>query len=176
MPGFGAEVSNDYTKVKNGSYPATVISAAVVMENGHAKVIKSDNGAEKKMVKVLFHLDESDDEGNPIELTRTFGLTYGKNRQTGAWSGWAQFLEAATHVVGGDKAQYHIGNEELAGKRLSLRIKNVTTDQGSKFSNVVDFEPIDEEAVAAPAPVPAPRPVAQAQHPHDAPLDEEVPF
>ncbi len=153
MSGFGAEVNNDYTKVKNGSYPATVIEAALVMENGHPKVLKSDNGAEKKMVKVVFHLDDpASGDGNPIELSRTFGLTYGKNRQTGSWSGWAQFLEAATHVAGGDKAQYHIGNEELAGKRLSLRIKNVTTDQGSKFSNIVDFEPIEDEPPSAAVP------------------------
>jgi hypothetical protein len=141
MPGFGSYAKGgDYAPVKNGSYPATIVGAQIVKENGQVKY-HPESG--KASVDVTFQLDITNDEGNPVELRRRMGLTYGKNRKTGAYSNWATFLETATGIACGDKAQGHVGEEALVGRRLTVRVKRVESN-GNTYSNVVDFEELDE--------------------------------
>ena len=154
MPGFGSLApTSDYTKTKNGMYPATITAAKVLMEDGQPKLHPESH---KMSIDVSFQLDATNDEGNPIELQRRFGYTFGKNRTTGAYSNWAMFVEAATGVACGDAAQHHVGDKELTGRRLNVRTKNAESN-GNKYTNIVDFEPIEEEA-----PRPAPRAAAHA--------------
>lgn len=159
MPGFGDYATTDFTKVKNGMYPATIVSAALVMENGKPKELTSDGGAKKKLVKVDFQLDSENEDGG-IDISRQLTLTYGKNKQTAAYSAWATLISAACGIACGDRAQYAIGAEDLERKRVMLRIKNVESN-GNKYSNIVDFEECED----------APR----SERPYD-PIDDSVPF
>lgn len=140
MSGFGQYAgSGDYTKCKNGTYPATITSAKIVLENGKPKLHPESH---KASVDVAFQLDLETDDG-PVELNRRFNVTYGKNRTTGSYSNWALLIEAATGVACGDKAQGHVGERELTGKRLNVRAKNVESN-GNKYTNIVDFEPLED--------------------------------
>lgn len=141
MPGFGDGISSDYTKVKNGRYPATIISAKVVLDDkGFPKLHPESH---KQSVKVGFQLDEESDNG-PIALDRVFNITFGKNNKNGAYAAWAQVIEVFCGIPCGDKAQYHIGEAEMVGKRGVLWTKNVESN-GNKYTNIVDFEKIEDD-------------------------------
>jgi hypothetical protein len=167
MGGYGDYSTSDYTKVKNGMYPATITGSGLVMENGKPKELTSDGGAKKKMVKVDFQLDSENEDGG-IEISRQLTLTYGKNKQTAAYSAWSTLIHAATGIVCGDRAQFAVGDEDLRGKRVMLRIKNVESN-GNKYSNIVDFEPLED----------APRVEEKTSGPYHNPPGEdesEIPF
>lgn len=146
MPGFADYApTSDYTKCPAGVYPATVVSAKIVMDGNVPKyIVNESTGAKKIQVEVRLHLDKTDAEGNPIELSRKFGYTFGKNRSTGTYSGWAQFVEAATGVAAGNPAQHHVGDQEVKGKRITVMTKNVESG-GNRYTNIVDFLPMEEE-------------------------------
>lgn len=172
MAGFGDGISSDYTKVKNGQYPGTIISAKTVLDDKGLPKLHPES--RKQSVKVGFQLDEENDQG-PITLDRVFNVTFGKNNTTGQYSAWSQVIEVFCGIPCGDGAQRHVGESEMLGKRGVLWTKNVESN-GNKYTNIVDF--VKEEDAPRPAARPSAAPAAAAASSvglTDADL-EELPF
>lgn len=137
-------------KLDNDFHPATITLASPVMENGTFAM--NDSG--KSMVDFRFQLDdETDDEGNPIVLYRSkMSVSYGQ--YAGKWADWAQLVEAALGIPGGDKAQRNINTDDLLNKKVRVQTAKVasTKGDGKIYTNCVGYAAPKK---AKPAPVAA---------------------
>lgn len=119
MTTFG-QYANETSSVnlEPGMYPAMIHTADLVLEEGTPKV--TENG--KNLVDVVFVVDR---ENKP---RRRYTISFGQNKSNGQWSAFAKFLEAATGLKCGDKAQRTITAEQLTGK--TVRIVVAENDRG----------------------------------------------
>lgn len=169
-------------KLDNDFHPATITLASPVMEGG--MFARNDSG--KTMVDFRFQLDEeTDDEGNPVVLYRSkMAVTYGQ--YAGKWADWAQLIEAALGIPGGDKAQRNINTDDLLNKKVRVQTAKVasTKGDGKIYTNCVGYAAPKKPKVAAPAVAPpqaGPKTVAarlglDEDALDDLPEDERMPF
>lgn len=171
--------------LENDFYPATITLAKPVMDPANPQLFAiTENG--KAQVDLRFQLDdELDDEGNPIVLYRNkMAVSYGQ--YAGKWADWAQLIEAALGIPGGDKAQRNVATEELLNKKIRVQTAKVasTKGDGKIYTNCVGYAKPKKAA----APVAAPAPVAAAPYvapvgtaaalgiDEDLPLEDDLPF
>jgi len=126
---------SDRTVIEPDVYPATITNAAVLMENGKAKINKY--GKTQIAIGVLLD-NEVGPDGGPVELRRTLSISYGRNNASGNYSELAKLIEAACDVACGDAAQRHVTTEQLIGKHLRVQTTNTDKD-GRIYTNIAGF-------------------------------------
>ena len=141
-------------------YDAEITHAAVARDAA-GKPVVGKNDDNKTRVDVTFQIAGVLNEisGQPEELRRRFVISYGQSSEgQRPWSGFAQFLSAATGIPGGDPRQRQIAPKHLIGKKVSLC--PVLTETG--YVNVKEITKCDTPtqhgappvaAVAKPTPV-----------------------
>lgn len=147
--------------LQNDFWPATITLTRPVMDPATGSFAITENG--KAQVDLRFQLEELDDEGNPIVLYRNkMAVSYGQ--YAGKWADWAQLIEAALGIPGGDKAQRNVDTDQLLNQKVRVQTAKVasTKGDGKIYTNCVGYaapKKARPAAAAVPAPVAAPAPV-----------------
>jgi hypothetical protein len=150
--------------LQNDFWPATITLAKPVMDPATGSFAITENG--KAQVDLRFQLEELDDEGNPIILYRNkMAVSYGQ--YAGKWADWAQLIEAALGIPGGDKAQRNVDTDQLLNQKVRVQTAKVasTKGDGKIYTNCVGYAApkkakVPGPAIPAPAPAPTHRPAA----------------
>jgi hypothetical protein len=146
--------------LQNDFWPATITLAKPVMDPATGSFAITENG--KAQVDLRFQLEELDDEGNPIVLYRNkMAVSYGQ--YAGKWADWAQLIEAALGIPGGDKAQRNVDTDQLLNQKVRVQTAKVasTKGDGKIYTNCVGYAAPKKAKVPGPA---IPAPVAAPAH------------
>ena len=126
-------------EMEPGMYDGIIESATVVREqDGELKVTEYG----KNLVRVAVRLDRD------MILNRTMSISLGQNKANGQYAVFAKFIEAATGIKCGDKAQRNVTDEDLRGKRVRIVVEQ--NDKG--YMDITSFMPAARAARKA-APV-----------------------
>jgi hypothetical protein len=120
------------TAVEPGVYSGIIESVSIVMENGIPKL--TENG--KESVDVAIRVDRE------ITLRRRMSISFGQNSANGQWAVLAKFIEVATGIKCGDKAQRTVTDDALIGQLVRCVVE--TSDRG--YSNITSFLPAQKDA------------------------------